>query len=222
MIGRTAWEVRVRGELGVKGILCEFCWGKDCLRGGFFFFFFCWGCFGEACFERFPFSVERWGAADCGEEGDFDGVCSAVIDCFSVEGLVWVQNFFACVSPLSLLFKVTDISISSGCSPSVGFFFFCFLFFLIKGDGGWLVVVIFFFFFFFFFFPPSIVVSVVIAVSRVVWCNCFCCCCYCCFWCCGLRVWFLFPGYRDGPRSYCYWWKPSFEGRSLLDDLAAY
>ena len=64
--------------------------------------------------------------------GFFDGVCSTVTDCFFLEvgvGWGWMQNFFACLSPLSLLhlFKFTDVFISPGCSPSIFFSLFGFL-----------------------------------------------------------------------------------------------
>ena len=110
-----------------------------------------------------------WGAAPCGEEGDFDrvfdGVCSAITDCFFIEGWIWFgQNFFACVFPLFSSFWVY-------------WYLHLFRLFLLGGpffeflvdDGGWFVVIFPLLFLLWLLFFPGlclVVVSVVVAANA--------------------------------------------------------
>ena len=98
----------------------------------------------------FSFSGELFGTAHCGEEGDFasfffSGGFSFVffIVCFSSfsgRGVGQDTQFFLLMFLHSFFFfKFTEVSISSGCSPSMVFFFPFFLAFwgMMKVEWLW-------------------------------------------------------------------------------------
>ena len=187
-----------RGESWRKGILSEFCWSEDCLRGDFFY----WGGFGEVYFEGFSFSRERRGTVRPGKKGDFDRVFDGGLLC-----CYWL--FFCCEVGLGakflclffrsrLLFKFTDVSISSRCYTLVVFFPFLFDFFWWSGDGGWFVL---------FFFRCCFCCGCC-CFRGYVWCSCFCCCCYRCF---GWFRCFFFSGNQDPPFFLVIGMGPSFQ-----------
>ena len=88
-----------------------------------------------------------WVCGDFSDGGDWGagcgdctwGCCGVVSDddlWVSVGVLACIQSFLALISPLSLhLFRFVEVSISSGCSPSL-FFFLVILLDFLTGDGG--------------------------------------------------------------------------------------
>ena len=122
------WKNSLGGERekGKRESYVGFVGVKVVWEGFFYWLRLFWRVFWKVVF----FSGECSGAACCGGKGDFDGVCSAVTNVFSVGG--WVGRkislpVFFC--SLFFHFKFTNVSISSGCSPSVFFFPFLFDFF---------------------------------------------------------------------------------------------
>ena len=156
--------------------------------------------------------------ACCGEKGNFAGVSyDPSCGSFSTgEGLGWVHSFLAWLSPLSLLLRLTVVSISSGCFPSMVFFFH---FLVVVGGCRWWRLFGHWWFrccwccccFFFVFvsfvsfvvaFPAASVASSTVG-SIVLWVACFC----------------ASSGYLSPSFFRIVWMVPRFQGRLNADSF---